>query len=431
MATGLIVVGVQWGDEGKGKVIDLLSEKADVVVRAQGGNNAGHTIIVGGKEYKFHLIPSGILYPHIMCYVTGGTVIDPAVLVKEIQALESQGVNLHRRLKISSYAHVVLPYHRLLDELYEEQKGKLAIGTTKKGIGPCYSDKAHRVGFQLGELTRKDVFAEHLKEILKWKNNELEALFKRKPFLFEEIFQEYLEYGSKLAEYICDGVEAEVASALNQKKKVLFEGAHGTFLDATYGTYPFVTSSSTLAAGVAAGAGIGPSRIGHVLAVVKAYNTRVGNGPLPTELSEEEKRCFMDNVAAREIGTTTGRSRRLAWFDGPLVRQAVALNGVDSMAIMKLDILDSLAEIKVCVAYKVKGKVVDRPPALTQDWSLIEPIYETLPGWQTPTSSITRFEDLPVNAKHYLKKLEELCGCSISIVSVGPERTKTIFMRDF
>ena len=430
MANSIIVVGVQWGDEGKGKVVDLLSENADYVVRAQGGNNAGHTIIVNDREYKFHLVPSGALYPDSICLVTGGTVIDPSVISAEIQGLESNDVVLKNRLKISCFAHIIMPYHRALDKLYETQKGKDAVGTTGKGIGPCYSDKALRVGFQLGELLNPEKFKKRLESVLRIKNNELKLLFEHPGFDPQEVFEEYMKYANDLKEYIFDGVETELATALKAGKKVLFEGAHGTYLDTTFGTYPYVTSSSTVASGVSAGAGVGPTRIGHVLGVVKAYTTRVGNGPLPTALSEDDLLSFMDNKTAREIGTTTGRNRRLAWFDAPLIRQAIHLNGVDSMAIMKLDILDQLKEIKVCTAYSCNGKTIQTPPSLTCDWDEITPIYETMPGWLSSTASITSFDDLPHNAKRYLKRIEELCDCPISILSVGPEREKTIFLKE-
>lgn len=431
MQSSIIVVGVQWGDEGKGKVIDLLSENADYVVRAQGGNNAGHTIIVGETEYKFHLVPSGALYEKATCLITGGTVIDPAVLVKEIKGLEANGIKLNGRLKISCYAHVVMPYHRQFDKLYEAQKGKDAVGTTGKGIGPCYSDKALRVGFQLGELLDEKSFKSRLESILAIKNRELNLLFNEKPLDVSEIYSEYMDYMKELKPFIFDGVETELAIALKEKKNVLFEGAHGTFLDTTFGTYPYVTSSSTLSAGVAAGAGVGPTRIGHVLGVVKAYTTRVGNGPLPSALSEIDATHFLDNITAREVGTTTGRNRRLGWFDAALIRHAIYLNGVDSMAIMKLDILDNLPEIKICVAYQYRGKRLETPPALATDWVDIEPIYETMPGWKCSTSSITNMNDLPANAQKYLKRLEQLCDCPISLVSLGPERHKTIFIRKF
>ncbi|MCX6988745.1 MAG: adenylosuccinate synthase [Chlamydiae bacterium] len=430
MAKSIIVVGLQWGDEGKGKVIDLLSERADCVVRAQGGNNAGHTIVVQDKEYKFHLIPSGALNPKARCFITGGTVIDPAVLLGEISGLEKSGVALKGRLKISASAHLIMPYHRLFDRLYELRKGKEAIGTTGKGIGPCYADKALRIGFQIGELLDPNSFKRKLSGVLAIKNQELRLLFAEPELSLAEMYEEYIEFADRLRGFIYTDVETELAVALDANQRVLFEGAHGTFLDTTFGTYPYVTACSTLASGVAAGAGIGPTRIHHVLGVVKAYTTRVGNGPLPAALSEEDMRYFMDNISAREVGTTTGRNRRLAWFDAPLIRQAIHLNGVNSIALMKLDILDTLATIKICVAYQYKGGRIEIPPVLTSEWEFAEPVYEVLEGWKTDTSSITQLADLPENAQKYLQKIEDLCGCPISLISTGPEREKTIFVTD-
>lgn len=428
MKNNVIVVGLQWGDEGKGKVVDLLSEKADYVVRAQGGNNAGHTIIAEGKEYKFHLVPSGALYEKPICLVTGGTVIDPAVLIEEINGLIANGINFSSRLKISAHAHVVMPYHKLLDKLYEKQKGDGSIGTTGKGIGPCYSDKALRIGFQLGDLL-SSAFKDKLSLVLEGKNREIVQLFGEEGLELESIYRQYVDFGHKLKKYICFDVETELSEALRANKNVLFEGAHGTFLDASYGTYPFVTSSSTIAAGVVAGAGVGPTQIGHVLGVVKAYTTRVGNGPLPSALSENDSKLFLDNITAREVGTTTGRNRRLGWFDAPLIKKAIFLSGADSIALMKLDILDHLSEIKLCVGYRLDGEVLSTPPAMTNDWDRVEPIYEIMSGWMKSTSDIKRKEDLPENAKKYIDRIEKLCLCPVSIISTGPEREKTIILQ--
>lgn len=426
----IIVVGVQWGDEGKGKVIDLLSEKADLIVRSQGGNNAGHTIVVGSEEYKFHLVPSGILYPQVQCCIGGGTVIDPKVLLQEIDGLLARGVNLEGRLFLSSYAHVILPYHRLLDRLYEEQKGANAIGTTGRGIGPCYADKASRIGIRICELVQRDILEKRLKAIVPIKNQEVQKIFGQPPFDADAILEEYAAYGQKLLPYLKD-VEAMVADAIDQKKKVLFEGAHGTLLDINYGTYPFVTSSSTLSSGVAMGAGVGASRIDHTIGVVKAYTTRVGAGPLPTALSAEDQKLFMDNVSAREIGTTTGRNRRMGWFDAALVRFALRLNGADSLAITKLDILDSLSEIKICTGYRLDGKLIGSLPPIVEDLERVEPVYETLPGWKCSTKDLTTLQQLPENARGYIKRIEELVGVPIHIVSLGPERHRTIFLHNF
>ncbi|MES2199065.1 MAG: adenylosuccinate synthase [Chlamydiota bacterium] len=426
---GIIVIGTQWGDEGKGKIIDLLSKKADVVVRAQGGNNAGHTVIAKGKEYKFHLIPSGVLYDNVICYITGGVVVDPASLVKEITSLEEGGISLRGRLFISSFAHVILPYHRQLDLLYEEAKGSFSVGTTGKGIGPCYADKANRIGIQLGEMLDFSECMKHVKHVVAMKNRELVNVFKQPPIDFFSIETDWKEYIDKLRPYISYTVEKEVAEAIEQNKKVLFEGAHGSYLDQTFGTYPYVTSSSTIAAGVMAGAGVGPSSIKHVVGVVKAYTTRVGNGPLPTALSKEDEGFFLNNVEAREIATTTGRKRRMGWFDAPLVRHSLGLSGVDSIAIMKLDVLDSLETIKICVGYELDGKKLKTPPAMTSDWDRIEPLYEIFQGWKQSTKEIGSYEELPLQAKEYLKRIEFLCSCPISFVSYGPEREKTFCLK--
>lgn len=424
--TGVIVIGSQWGDEGKGKIIDLLSSEADLVVRSQGGNNAGHTIIVKNQEFKFHLIPSGVLYPSVQCYVTGGVVIDPSVLIREIQDLEEQGISLKGRLSISSFAHLIMPYHRDLDLWQESLKGSLSIGTTGKGIGPCYADKANRIGIQLGELLDFSSFERHLEQVISFKNLEVKHVFQKPLIDVELIKEEYKGYASFLKPYISSTAEKEVSQALKMQKKVLFEGAHGTYLDQTFGTYPYVTSSSTIAAGVAAGAGIGPSKIDHVIGVVKAYTTRVGNGPLPTALTEEESLSFLSNAEAREVATTTGRMRRMGWFDAPLVKQALRLNGADSMALMKLDVLDSLAEIKICIGYRLEGKLIEDLPSQTKDWEKMEAVYETLPGWNQSTKEVTSYNELPEKAVKYLQRIEELCECPISILSYGPQREKTI-----
>jgi adenylosuccinate synthase len=350
---GVIVVGAQWGDEGKGKIIDLLAEQADVVVRSQGGNNAGHTVIAKGKEYKFHLIPSGILYNNVICYVTGGTVIDPVALAKEIQTLKEGGIDPLGRLFFSSYAHIILAYHRQLDLLYEQSREGGLVGTTGKGIGPCYADKANRIGIQLGELVDFTSGIEHVKQVVAQKNRELVQVFHQPPIDFFALQEELRLSMEILKPYISFTVEQEVTKALKNKRKVLFEGAHGSWLDQTFGTYPFVTASSTIAAGVAASAGVGPSSIDHVIGVVKSYTTRVGNGPLPTALSLEDEKVFLGNVEAREVATTTGRKRRMGWFDVPVVKRSLQMNGADSMAITKLDVLDDLETIKVCVSYEI------------------------------------------------------------------------------
>lgn len=410
-------------------MIDLLSEQAKHVVRSQGGNNAGHTIAVRGQEYRFHLIPSGVLYPHIRGYIGGGVAIDPEVLLKEIEGLEAQGIQIRGRLFISPYAHLIFPYHRELDKLQEKKKGAGAIGTTGRGIGPCYTDRVGRVGIRMCQLIDKAILKDSLQATLGLRNEEIEKIYQGKALDFEKLLEEYSAYGAKLAQYVAP-VEEEISRALKKNEPVLFEGAHGTFLDVTFGSYPFVTSSSTIAAGVCAGAGIGPTRIDHTLGVVKAYTTRVGNGPLPTALTADEERGFLGHTEAREVGTTTGRKRRLGWFDAPLVRHSVHLNGADSLAITKLDVLDKLPEIKICVGYKRAGKQLSTFPASAQEWESIQPIYETHPGWQSSTREIGSLEDLPKKAKNYLERLEELSEAPISFLSTGPERHQTLKLRD-
>ena len=425
----VIVVGMQWGDEGKGKMIDLLSEQAKHVVRSQGGNNAGHTIAVRGQEYRFHLIPSGILYPHTHCYIGGGVVIDPEVLLKEIAGLEAKGIQVKGRLHISPYAHIVFSYHRQQDLLQEKKKGAAAIGTTGRGIGPCYTDRAARIGIRLCELADKNYLRTALQKTLPLKNEELRQLYQAEELDLNALLQEYTRYGEELSRYLF-AVEEELPRALKRGDPVLFEGAHGTFLDVTFGTYPFVTSSSTLSAGICAGAGVGPTRIDHTLGVVKAYTTRVGNGPLPTALSLDEEKLFLNHEQAREVGTTTGRKRRLGWFDAPLVRHSAYLNGVDSLAVTKLDVLDSLAEIKLCTGYQVGKEKLEHFPASTEKLQQVVPIYESHPGWRTSTKEAVSLEELPKNARKYLERLEELCETPISFISIGPERHQTLKVSD-
>ena len=423
----VIIVGAQWGDEGKGKIIDLNTSQAKHVVRAQGGNNAGHTVVIGQEEYKLHLIPSGILHPHTQCYIGAGTVIDPAVLISEINMLQERGIKIKGRLWVSTAAHVIFPYHRTIDQLLEKIKGNRYIGTTGRGIGPCYADKANRIGIRMGEFVRPKQFHKALQSILPLKNAELTKLYKADPLDFDELVEEYHQYAEILKPYL-----AEVGHALERiiasNENILFEGAQGTFLDITSGTYPFVTSSNTVSAGICVGAEIGPSHIDHTLGVVKAYTTRVGNGPLPTEVEEGE--VFLNHHNAREYGTTTQRKRRIGWFDGVLAKTAVRINGLNSIAVTKLDVLDNLASIKVCVGYQINGKRENHVPSLADDLLKTKPIYETLPGWKSSTAGITRYNELPIEACQYLDKIEEICGVPISMISVGPKREQTILLRD-
>lgn len=428
--SSIIVVGAQWGDEGKGKITDILAASANLVVRSQGGNNAGHTISIDSQELRFHIIPSGILHSNTQCLITGGTVIDPHSFLEEIDQLAEQGVEFERRLWISAYAHIVFPYHKLLDKVYEKQKGNQAIGTTGKGIGPCYADRSNRIGIRLAEFIRPEILENRLKNTLYLKNQELQTLFQEKPLFLDALFKECCQLSKRLESFVAP-VEEWIAEALKTGKKVLFEGAHGTLLDNNFGSYPYVTSSSTLAAGVAAGAGIGPTKIDHVLGVVKAYTTRVGEGPLPTAFTEKEQKMFLHAAQAREIGTTTGRVRRIGWFDACLVRYSARLNGLDSMVLTKLDILDALEEIKICTAYRLDGVVLESPPALVEDLARVEPIYEVLQGWKTKTSQVRSYEFLPEKACYYIRRVSELIGIPISMISLGPDRKSTLFLQQF
>ena len=424
--SSVAVIGMQWGDEGKGKVIDLLAEKADHIVRAQGGNNAGHTIVAKGQEFRFHLIPSGILYPHTQCYIGGGTVLDPESFLAEIDSLKKEKVNFEKRLFISQYVHVVFPYHKLFDRLSETSKGKSSLGTTGRGIGPCYADKINRIGIRIADLMLPDSFRKKLEAVLSVKNLELQKIYQQPALDLDVIFEKYQHFAEQLKPYVAP-VEQFLYEATKKGEKILFEGAQGALLDVTFGTYPFVTSSCTLAGGVCSGSGFGPSMIQMSLGVAKAYTTRVGNGPLPTELQPEELTLFPDAFKAREIGTTTGRKRRIGWLDAFLLKHTVYLNGVDSLAFTKLDILDELDEIKICTGYKGFSSF----PATTEELMYAVPSYEVHPGWKENTKDITVYENLPLNAKKYLQRIEELCGVPISILSVGPDREKTIWIDRF
>jgi adenylosuccinate synthase len=414
---------MQWGDEGKGKVIDLLSEKGRHIVRAQGGNNAGHTIVAKGKEYKFHLIPSGIIYPHTQCYIGGGTVLDPSSFLEEIKGLEKEGISPHGRLFLSKYLHLVFPYHKEIDRRSEIRKGAQAVGTTGRGIGPCYSDRINRCGIRLADLMHPAHFKEILAKTLAIKNHELQTLYDAPPCDFDLIFNEYLEFGEKLKPFIAP-VEEMLYAASKNKESILYEGAQGAMLDVTFGSYPFVTSSCTLAAGVFSGSGMGPSFSTETIGVTKAYTTRVGHGALPTELNESELKLFPDHGAARELGTTTGRKRRMGWLDLFLLKHTICLNGATSLAITKLDILDHLDELKICVGYKGCS-------SFPTDLNHVVPIYETHPGWKSSTRDAFVYQDLPDRAKAYLRRIEEFCEVPISIISVGPEREKTLWLDQF
>jgi adenylosuccinate synthase len=420
------VVGMQWGDEGKGKVIDLLSEHALHIARAQGGNNAGHTILTQNKEFRFHLIPSGVLYPHTKCYIGGGTVIDPASLVEEIKTLKAHSIPLQGRLFISPYAHVVLPYHRLLDQLAEKRKGASAIGTTGRGIGPCYVDKVQRCGLRMAELISPSTLRQKLTSLLPFKNEELQKMYGHPGFSVEELLETLEKNALILAPFIAP-VEEMLAAAAKRKETILFEGAQGALLDVTFGTYPYVTSSCTLSAGLGAGLGLGPSSFDGVLGCTKAYTTRVGNGPFPTELTPQELSAFPDHQTAREVGTTTGRKRRMGWLDTVLLNHTIGLNGATELALMKLDILDGLAEIPICIGYRQKGKLSHSFPPTLEALEETTPVYETLSGWQTSTQNVTQMHQLPPRAQAYIERVEQLLKTPISLVSVGPDRKQTLW----
>ena len=421
--TTLIIVGLQWGDEGKGKIVDLLSNQVGHIIRSQGGHNAGHTVVVGDEEYSFHMIPSGILYPHTYCYLGGGVVIEPEHLIKEIEGLEKRGISFEGRFFISKYAHLIFPFHILLDEYTEEQKGKRAVGTTGSGIGPCYADKATRIGMRVVDLLDPQAFKEKLRRALEEKNKLFEMLYDKPCLEFEPIYERYIDYAKKLRPFIAD-VEHLIHKARTEKKNILVEGAQGALLDINFGTYPFVTSSNTTSGGVLAGSGIGPLQIDKVLGIVKAYTTRVGNGPFPTEFSED----LIDHKQAREFGTTTGRRRRAGWFDAFLVRFGLEMSGVSSIVLTKLDILDTFKEIKICIGYELDGQRLPCPPADPEEFDRVQPIYEVAAGWETSTKDVQVFDDLPINAKKYIRRLERLCDTSVDVLSLGPKRKNTIII---
>lgn len=418
----VVLIGAQWGDEGKGKVTDFLAEKADLVVRYQGGNNAGHTVVANGEEFKLHLIPSGILYPDKTCIIGNGVVVDPKVLLEELDYLVKRKVKTGKLL-ISSNAHVIMPYHRLFDALDEEARGEHKIGTTKRGIGPAYMDKSSRIGIRMIDLIDTEEFAAKLRRNLDEKNNILTKVYGAKPLDFDSIFKEYTGYAERIRSYVTDSSLA-IDESLKAGEKVLFEGAQGTLLDLDHGTYPYVTSSHPIAGGACIGAGVGPTRINRVVGVVKAYTTRVGEGPFPTELND----AIGEQIRERghEFGTTTGRARRCGWFDAVIARYAVRVSGISDFALMKLDVLSGLEKVKICVGYRIDDEVIYEFPQSQKIFRACEPVYEELPGWQEEITGITRFEDLPQNAQAYVKRIETLTETPVTIVAVGPGREQTI-----
>lgn len=422
--SAFIVLGAQWGDEGKGKMTDYLAEGAEVIVRFQGGNNAGHTVEVGEKQYKLHLIPSGILYGNKLNVIGNGVVVDPKALFEEIDYLENLGVKVTpENLVISDRANVIMPYHKLLDALKEKARGKNDIGTTGKGIGPCYTDKVERSGIRVCDLIDNEVFKGKLQESLSAKNDIITKVFEGEALDFDAVYNEYTDYANRIRPFVQD-ISVRVYDEIKANKKVLFEGAQGMLLDIDYGTYPYVTSSNTIAGGVCTGAGVGPTMINSAVGIAKAYTTRVGKGPFPTELFDETGEWIRDK--GHEFGVTTGRARRCGWLDLVILKTSARVNGLTSFAVTKIDTLAGLDKLKVCTGYKFGGKVIDYFPASLEDLAKCEPIYEEFDGWDSSVADARSYEELPENAKLYLKKIEEFTGVKIAIISVGPRRDQTM-----
>jgi adenylosuccinate synthase len=424
----VVVVGAQWGDEGKGKVVDIYTENADAVVRFQGGNNAGHTLVVNGEKIVLHLIPSGILHDGKRCVIGNGVVLDPEVFIREITNLKAKGkLQDDSVLRLSESLHIIMPYHKRIDIAREAKSGDKKIGTTGRGIGPAYEDKIGRRGIRLMDLVDKDTFARKLKEFLPEKNFILEKYLGEEPFDFDQIYNEYCGYADVLRKHV-DDTALLLHRDIKAGKKLLFEGAQGTLLDVDHGTYPFVTSSSTCAGGAATGTGVSPREIHEVIGISKAYVTRVGGGPFPTELFDADGEKIRE--IGSEFGATTGRPRRCGWFDALVLRYAVRVNGLSGVALTKLDVLDKFDTIKVCTGYSYNGTVLDELPSNLEIFSQCKPVYEELKGWSSDITSAKKFEDLPANAQAYVKRLEELIGCPIVLVSVGPGRESTIILKN-
>jgi len=424
--TAIVVLGAQWGDEGKGKATDLLGGQVDYVVRYQGGNNAGHTVVIGDQKYALHLLPSGILSPNVIPVIGNGVVIDPAVLLDEIKGLNQRGISTSK-LKISTNAHLITPYHRTIDKVSERFLGKLKIGTTGRGIGPAYADKINRIGIRVQDLFDQSILKQKIEAALHDKNQILVKVFNRKGITVEEVIDEYLGYADSLKPYVTD-TSLLLDQTLQQGKVVLLEGSQGTLLDVDHGTYPFVTSSNPTAGGASTGSGIGPTKITRVIGILKAYTTRVGSGPFPTELFDEDGEEL--RKIGGEVGVTTGRNRRCGWFDAPIARYAVRVNGLTDFFLTKLDVLTGWEKIPVCVAYEIDGKRVEELPASQSDFHHAKPIYEYLPGWKENISKARSTADLPKNAQEYVKFLEKISGAPMSAIGVGPGRDETIVVRD-
>ena len=422
----VVLLGAQWGDEGKGKATDLLGDRVDYVVRYQGGNNAGHTVVIGDQKYALHLLPSGILSPNVIPVIGNGVVIDPAVLLEEIKGLNERGIDTSK-LKISTNAHLITPYHRTLDKVSERFLGKSKIGTTGRGIGPAYADKINRMGIRVQDLFDKSILEQKIEASLHYKNQVLLKVFNRKEITVKEVLDEYLVYAEILKPYVTDTVLL-LDNALKANKTILLEGSQGTLLDVDHGTYPFVTSSNPTAGGASTGSGVGPTKITRVIGILKAYTTRVGSGPFPTELFDEDGEKL--RKIGGEVGVTTGRNRRCGWFDAPIARYAVRVNGLTDFFLTKLDVLTGWEKIPVCVAYEVDGVRVEELPASQTDFHHAKPVYEYLPGWNEDISKARSLSELPKNAQAYVKFLEEISGAPMSAIGVGPGREETISVRD-
>lgn len=426
MGKNVVILGSQWGDEGKGKVVDLLVDKAAGVVRFQGGHNAGHTLVINGKKTILRLIPSGILRDKVMCFIGNGVVVSPSALLEEIAGLEQAGVNVRERLRISEASQLVMPYHVLLDKTREQARGKAAIGTTGRGIGPAYEDKIARRGLRIGDLVNASRFADKLKEILEYHNFMLQHYYQVEPLDYQSLLDETLRLGEQVQPLVAD-VPAMLAQYRQRGENLMFEGAQGSFLDIDHGTYPYVTSSNTTAGGAATGSGFGPLYLDYVLGISKAYTTRVGSGPFPTELFGD----IGQHLAARghEFGSVTGRPRRCGWFDAVAMRRSVQINSFSGLCVTKLDVLDGLETIKICVGYQQNGQRLAITPSSAEGYEGCEPVYEEFPGWSESTLGIKHFEQLPVNAQRYLRRIEELAGVPIDLISTGPDRNETIILR--
>ncbi|MCK7458932.1 adenylosuccinate synthase [Idiomarina aminovorans] len=427
MSQNVVILGTQWGDEGKGKIVDLLTDKATMVVRYQGGHNAGHTLVIDGEKTVLHLIPSGILRKNVQCIIGNGVVLSPEALMEEMAMLEARDVPVAERLRISKACPLILPFHIALDQARERARGKEAIGTTGRGIGPAYEDKVARRGLRVGDLFDMERFAKKLKELIDYHNFFLVEYYKADAIDFDTVLKQCEEFAQVLKPMVTD-VPALLDKARKNADSIMFEGAQGTLLDIDHGTYPYVTSSNTTAGGVATGAGFGPRYIDYVLGIVKAYTTRVGSGPFPTELDCEVGQHLGEK--GHEFGATTGRKRRTGWIDAVAMRRAVQINSISGFCLTKLDVLDGLEELKICTGYQLSdGNVIEHPPLSAEDYQLVEPIYETMPGWQQSTVGLSKHNDLPPQALAYIARIEALTGVPVDIISTGPDRKETIILR--